>query len=111
MPRIPSSFHMTFAVPTRPLYIMAWPTYGLLVRCTNPPCACSFVLMTSRGQVTTPEVKPPTAPDKALNWDSWARAAQRSKEVMPVGVCVVEGAEVCDDSFGGIMVDIGAVCP
>lgn len=32
----------------------------------NPPWACSFVLMTSSGHVTTPEAAPATAPQKLL---------------------------------------------
>lgn len=31
-----------------------------------------------------PDVKPPTAPDKALNWDSEAPTAQRSQDVSGV---------------------------
>lgn len=69
--------------------------------------------MTSRGQVTTPEVKPPTAPDMALNWDSEAWAAQRSKALMwTVGLCMV----VSGEAVIGLEVDMAvtvvlAVCP
>lgn len=78
MPRRPSSLHITLAVPNRPLYIWGWPTWMPLWR-LMPPWACSLVLMTSRGQVTIPEVNPPIAPASALNWESEAFIAQRSK--------------------------------
>lgn len=102
---MPSSRQMTRAVPTRPLYNLWWfwpaaadaadatlaevaeddvPATAAAAACccrcraANPPCACSFVLMTSSGHVTTPAVKPPTAPARALNCDSDARSVQRS---------------------------------
>lgn len=86
MPRIPSSAHITLAVPTKPLYTLVWP---LLSAAASPPCAWSFVLMTSSGQVTMPEVKPPMAPDRALNCESEAWVAHRSTSVSRPGVCIV----------------------
>ncbi|KAA8571664.1 hypothetical protein EYC84_001653 [Monilinia fructicola] len=64
----PSSLHITLPVPSKPLYTTC-PAGCAPGPCAalNPPCACNFVLITSSGQVTTPEVKPPTAPANALN--------------------------------------------
>lgn len=45
--------------------------------------------MTSSGQVTIPEVKPPIAPDRALNCESEAWVAHRSTSVSRPGVCIV----------------------
>lgn len=60
--------------------------------------------MTSRGQVTIPEVNPPIAPASALNWESEARVAQRSKRDSDgSGMLVVEEAYTAL----GIAVDMG----
>lgn len=61
---------MVLAVPSMPLYATAAvpATLPACAACArNPPWACNFVLITSNGHVTTPEVNPPTAPAMALN--------------------------------------------
>src|SRR5947208_2317758 len=65
-PLNPSSRHIVCAVPTRPRYCSGCPMLiGSILRTRKPPCACSFVLMTSNGQVTMPEASPLDAPAKA----------------------------------------------
>lgn len=63
-PRMPSSIHMTRAVPVRPLYtVRVGPVYVLG---RKEPCACRRVLITSSGHVTMPEATPADAPHRAL---------------------------------------------
>ena len=54
------------AVPKRPWYIVL--VLGPLCNTgfEKEPCACSLVLMTSRGQVTMPLAIPAIAPEKEL---------------------------------------------
>jgi hypothetical protein len=62
MPRRPSSRQITLPVPIMPLYSLPVP-YGFFdALWLKPPWACSFVLITSSGQVTTPDAKPAPAP-------------------------------------------------
>lgn len=82
---MPSSRQITLAVPNSPLYNFGWPTCLPLSIGIYPPWACSFVLMTSSGQVTMPDVKPPMAPAMALNCESEARAAHRRSRVSSTG--------------------------
>ena len=63
-PRMPSSIHMTRAVPVRPLYTARVGPVYVLGR--KEPCACRRVLMTSSGHVTMPEATPAEAPHSAL---------------------------------------------
>ena len=66
IPLSPSSRQIVRAVPTRPRYCSGCPMLiGSILRTRKPPCACSFVLMTSNGQVTIPEASPLHAPAKA----------------------------------------------
>lgn len=60
-PRRPSSRIIIFPVPIIPRY-KAFVSPDCAARRANPPCACSLVLMTSRGQVTIPEATPAKAP-------------------------------------------------
>lgn len=65
--------------------------------------------MTSRGQVTIPEVNPPIAPARALNWESEARAAQCSKVV--AGFAVVEGDPTVEEGEGMMAREAVGGCP
>lgn len=57
-----------------------------------------------------PEVKPPIAPARALNWESEAWAAQCSKVVIGRFVVVEEGPVVEED--GGMMaIEASGGCP
>jgi hypothetical protein len=58
--------------------------------------------MTSSGQVTIPEAKPPIAPDRALNCESEALTAHRSTRVSRPEVCIV--------SITAAVVGRGAAC-
>lgn len=59
-PLRPSSRHIVRPVPIRPRYAAF-----VVLLTLNPPCACNFVFITSKGHVTMPEVNPPAAPAKA----------------------------------------------
>jgi hypothetical protein len=71
IPLRPSSRQMTRAVPNMPRYTTCVAEGGLFTACArNPPCACNFVFITSKGHVIIPEVNPPVAPARALNVES-----------------------------------------
>lgn len=81
-PLIPSSVRITFPVPNIPLYTAAFcGTFSLACAARNPPCACSFVLITSSGHVTMPDMKPPVAPANAWNAESDRSVMKRSHAV------------------------------
>jgi hypothetical protein len=73
---------MTRAVPSIPLYTTCPEAFGAAAFARNAPCACSFVFITSSGQDTTPDAKPPTAPAIVLNDASDLPIANRSIAVI-----------------------------
>ena len=81
-PRTPSSLQIVVAVPLMPLYVAvpnaaaAEPTPDPpppLRPCRKPPCACNLVLITSSGQLTTPDTAPATPPEIVMIEDSGMR--------------------------------------
>jgi len=69
---------MTRPVPTNPRYT----AFVVDLFALNPPCACSFVFITSNGHVTIPEVNPPAAPAKARKLSSDRAIATLSNGVI-----------------------------
>lgn len=80
IPRSPSSRHMILAVPTMPEYTGC--ARGVFDRPLKPPCACNLVLITSNGQVTTPDMNPAVAPANAAKLSSDLPLHQSSKGVI-----------------------------
>ena len=72
---------MVLAVPTNPLYrARVVGAFAKLACCRNDPCACSFVLITSSGQVTIPEAMPAAAPQKLLMLEVGSFVEKRARE-------------------------------
>lgn len=67
--------------------------------------------MTSSGQVTMPEVKPPIAPARALNWESEAWAAQCSKVVIGRVVMAVQEEPAVEEGGGMMATEVRGGCP
>lgn len=66
-PLIPSSLKIVLAEPMTPRYILFGGLAPAFLEADQPPCACSFVLITSSGQVTIPLARPAPAPETGLS--------------------------------------------